>query len=92
MDKIETLTSANRRFLRSPYVAAYLMTTTRSSLGSVEDYVLEFKSIQGFQLKESSRYKKTEEESVEAKTWCIGRRSREVGRKTSSRRVKIKCA
>jgi hypothetical protein len=56
-------------------------------LGSVEDYLLEFKSIQGFQLKESSRYKKTEKMSVEAKTCCIGHSSREVGRKTSSQRV-----
>jgi hypothetical protein len=40
-----------------------------------------------FQLKESSRYKKIEEESVEEKTSGIG-----YGRKTSSRRVKIKRA
>jgi hypothetical protein len=30
-----------------------------------------------------------EEKPVEAKTWGIDHRSREVGRKTSSRRVKI---
>jgi hypothetical protein len=45
-----------------------------------------------FQFKESSRYKNIEEKSVEAKTSDIGHESREVGRKTSSGRVKIKCA
>jgi hypothetical protein len=49
-----------------------------SSLGG------DFKAVQEFQLKEISRYKKTEEKSVEAKTSDIGHGSREVGRKTSS--------
>jgi hypothetical protein len=41
---------------------------------------------------ESSRYKKLEEQSAEAKTSSIEHGSREVGRKTSSRRLEIKCA
>jgi hypothetical protein len=36
------------------------------------------------------RYKKSEEKSVEAKTLGIDHGGREVGRKTSFRRVKIK--
>jgi hypothetical protein len=40
----------------------------------------------------SSRYKKFEEMSVEAKPSGIGHGSRDVGSKTNSRRVKIKCA
>jgi hypothetical protein len=45
--------------------------------------------VQDFQLKESSRYKKIEEKSVEAETLDAGHGNWEVGRKTSSRRVKI---
>jgi hypothetical protein len=41
---------------------------------------------------ESSRYKKIEEQSAEAKTSGIDHGSREVGRKTSCRRVEIKYA
>jgi hypothetical protein len=41
-------------------------------------------------IKESSRYKKIEEKSVEAKTSGIGHGTQEVGRKTSSRSLKIK--
>jgi hypothetical protein len=37
------------------------------------------------------RHKKIEEKSIEAQTSGISHGSREVGRKTSSRRVKIKC-
>jgi hypothetical protein len=48
--------------------------------------------VQDFQLKVSSRYKRVDEKSVEAKTSGIGHGSREVGGKTSSCRVKIKCA
>jgi hypothetical protein len=46
--------------------------------------------IQVFQLKEGSRWS-IEEKPVEVRTAGIGHGSREVGRKTSSRRVKIKC-
>jgi hypothetical protein len=42
--------------------------------------------------KEISRYKKIKEKAVEARTWGIGHGIREVGRKTSSGRVKIKHA
>jgi hypothetical protein len=52
----------------------------------------EFKSVQEFQFKESSRYSKDEEKPVDAESSGIGRRGREVGRKTGSRRVKIECA
>jgi hypothetical protein len=48
-------------------------------------------SFREFQLKESSRYKNMEEKPVEAKTLGRVHWPREVGRKTSSRRVKIKC-
>jgi hypothetical protein len=56
----------------------------------VKEYKSEFKEEfrRTRELKESSRYKK----SVEAKTSGIGHGSREVGRKTSSWRVKIECA
>jgi hypothetical protein len=40
--------------------------------------------IQESQLKESLRYKKIEEKSVEAKTLGIGHGNRETGQKTSS--------
>jgi hypothetical protein len=58
----------------------------------VQDYRLELKLLQKFQPNEISRYRKTEEKSVEAKTSGIGHGSREIGRQTSSRRVKFKCA
>jgi hypothetical protein len=45
-----------------------------------------------FQLKESSRYKKIEEKSVEGKISGMSHGSREAGRQTRSRSVKIKCA
>jgi hypothetical protein len=45
-----------------------------------------------FQLKDSSRYKKIEQKPAEANAWGIGHGGQEVGRKTSSRRVKIECA
>jgi hypothetical protein len=45
---------------------------------------VEYKRFQEFQVKETSRYKRIEEKSVEAETLAIGHGSREVGRKTSS--------
>jgi hypothetical protein len=47
--------------------------------------------VKEFQLKESSRYKKIAEKSIEAKTSGIGHGSWEVGKNTSSIRVKIEC-
>jgi hypothetical protein len=42
--------------------------------------------------RERERDQRVEEKSVEAKTSGIGHRSREIGRKASYRRTKIKCA
>jgi hypothetical protein len=44
------------------------------------------------EIKRIKEIREIEEQSVEAKTSGIGHGSREVGRKTSSGRVKIKCA
>jgi hypothetical protein len=58
----------------------------------VPQIALQRETVQEFQFKESSRYKKIEEKPAEAKTWGIDHGSREVVRKTSSRRVKFKGA
>jgi hypothetical protein len=52
-------------------------------LGRINSVKTIHSSVQEFQLKESSTYKKIEETSVEAKTSGIAHGSREVGRKTS---------
>jgi hypothetical protein len=61
-------------------------------VGPGADVQEEYKKVQEFQLKASSRYKKIEGKSVEAKTSSIRHGSWEVGMKTSSQRVKIECA
>jgi hypothetical protein len=48
--------------------------------------------VKEFQLKEGSRYKNIEKESVEVKTSSIDQRSRESGEKTGCRRMKSKCS